>query len=92
MPDWDRVKGDLGWCLIEGRNVEGRDVMFEALQIREAGRARSAFHNGFLMSQRDDDSVENFVACGREDFPRLFDLGRSLIGLKPLPRPEDAGG
>ena len=88
MADWDRVKEDLGWCLVGGKGVDGRDVMFEALQMKDAARARSALHNGFLMSRRDDDSVANFLDCGREDHARLFNLARSLIGLRPLPAPE----
>lgn len=88
MADWERVKQDLGWCLVEGRGVEGRDVMFEALQMKDMARARSALGNGFLMSQRDDESVANFLECGREDHARLFNLARSLIGLRPLPPPE----
>jgi hypothetical protein len=88
MADWDRVKQDLGWCLVEGRGVDGRDVMFEALQMKDAARARSALQNGFLMSQRDDESVAIYLDCAREDHARLFNLARSLIGLRPLPGPD----
>ena len=85
MPDWDRVEKDLRWCLVEGRGVDGRDVLFEALQMKDPARARSSLHNGFVMSFRDEDNVANFVACQREDGARLVNLGRSIIGLPPLP-------
>lgn len=83
MPDWERARQDLLWCLVEGRGVDGRGVMFDALQMKDIGRARAALHNGFMMSRRDEESTANFSACAREDFGRLFDLARSLIGLPP---------
>jgi hypothetical protein len=82
--DWSRVEADLRWCLVEGRGVDGRDVLFESLQMRDEDRRRAAFHNGFVMSHRDEDAVQNFVRCEREDFGRLLDLGRRIIGLPPL--------
>jgi hypothetical protein len=85
MPDWDRVEKDLRWCLLEGRSVDGRDVLFDSLQMTDPVRARSGLHNGFVMSFREDENVANFVACQKEDGARLLNLGRSIIGLKPLP-------
>jgi hypothetical protein len=84
-PDWEQVERDLHWCLIEGRGVEGRDVLFEAVQMTEAGRRRAALHNGFVMSIRDEERVANFVLCERQDAPRLAGLARGIVGLPPAP-------
>lgn len=83
-PDWARVEGDLRWCLIEGRGADGRDVMFEALQMKDGARARAALHNGFMMCRRDEDSTANFLACERSDPARLRIVARGVIGLPPL--------
>ena len=83
-PDWARLEGDLRWCLVAGRGVDGRDMLFEAVQMTDPGRRRSALHNGFIMSVRDEDSVANFVLCERQDPARLADIARGIVGLPPV--------
>jgi hypothetical protein len=84
-PNWEQLERDLRWCLIEGRGVDGRDVLFEAVQMTDPVRRRVALHNGFVMSVRDEDSVANFVLCERGDSPRLAEIARSIVGLGPQP-------
>jgi hypothetical protein len=80
-PDWLRAEQDLRWCLVDGRGVDGRDVLFEALQMKDPARRRAALHNGFVMSTRDEERVRNFLACEREDALRLYNIGRAIVGL-----------
>ena len=82
-PDWDQLEQDLRWCLIDGRGVDGRDVLFEAVQMTDPVRRRAALRNGFVMSVRDEDSVANFVRCERADAPRLAEIARLIVGLGP---------
>ena len=82
-PDWLRVERDLRWCLLDGRGVEGRDVLFAAAGMKDAARGRAALHNGFVMSIRDEDAVRNFLACERHDPERLLDIARGIVGLPP---------
>lgn len=83
--DWERVERDLRWCLIEGRGVEGRDVLFDALQMKDPARRRAALAHGAAMSLRDEAALANWLACARADPARLENLGRALIGLPPAP-------
>jgi hypothetical protein len=84
-PDWDQLEQDLRWCLVEGRGVDGRDVLFDAVQMTDAVRQRAALHNGFVMSVRDEDRVANFARCERQDPPRLAEIARRIVGLGPRP-------
>ena len=84
MADWARAEADLRWCLIEGRGVDGKDIMVDALQMRDTERGQENLRRGFGIAKRDEDAVANFLACEREDGPRLFDLGRIVLGLKPV--------
>ncbi|MDB5511576.1 MAG: hypothetical protein JWR08_1059 [Enterovirga sp.] len=84
MPDWSQVETDLRWCLVDGRAVDGREVLWAALQMKDFARARPNFHNGVVMSIRDDGKLDNFKACQQEDALRLFNLGRAIVGLKPI--------
>lgn len=85
--DWARAEEDLRRCLLDGRGDEGRDVLFEALQMKDAERRRAALRNGFVMSCRDEEGVANFLRCEREDPSRLRAIGRRIIAL-----PEADGG
>ncbi|NNM72972.1 hypothetical protein [Enterovirga aerilata] len=82
--DWARAEQDLRWCLLDGRGVEGRDVLFDAVQMKDPARRRAALHNGFMMSRRDEESTSNFVACEREDAIQLFNIARRIVGLAPV--------
>ena len=82
--DWLRVERDLRWCLLDGRGVGGRDVLFAAAQMKDSSRRRAALHNGFVMSMRDEDAVLNFVACEGHDAERLPDIARGIVGLPPV--------
>ena len=83
MADWDRVEADLRWCLVEGRGVDGKSILVDALQMRDVDRGRENMRRGFGIAKRDEEAVANFLACEREDGPRLFDLGRKVLGLRP---------
>jgi hypothetical protein len=83
--DWERAERDLRWCLIEGRGVDGRDVLFEALQMKDPARRRVALGHGAAMSLRDEAALANWLACARADPARLENLGRAIIGLSPVP-------
>lgn len=84
MADWVQVETDLRWCLLDGRGVDGREVMWASLQMKDLDRARPNFHNGVMMSLRDDGKLGNFRACQQEDPLRLFNLGRTIVGLEPV--------
>lgn len=82
--DWDRVEKDLRWCLVDGRGVEGKTVIFESLLMTDVERGSANLRSGFMMSFRDDEAIRNFATCRREDELRLFNTGRAILGMRPV--------
>ncbi len=82
--DWDRAEADLRWCLVDGRGVDGKDILLESLLMRDTERGLENLRRGFAIAKRDEGAVANFLACEGADSLRLFDLGRKVIGLKPV--------
>ncbi|WP_157182164.1 hypothetical protein [Methylobacterium sp. WSM2598] len=81
--NWKAVKEDLDWSLNKGDDVKGRAELKEAFSKGDAKSIGSA-NEAFKLGQRDNHKVANFLRCAHEDGNRLYNIGRKLIGLKPI--------
>lgn len=80
--DWGRARTALRWCLIEGRDVNGRAEMQNALRDGDWGpRGMQSLLHGCSQCQKKNEEETNVViACASENPRALFNIGREIMG------------
>lgn len=82
--DWTRVRADMTYCLVTGAGVEGRNTMWDALKLADPNMI-TVLQEGFNHCQSTAGSRANFDACSSEDARKLYNLGREICGMEPIP-------
>jgi hypothetical protein len=81
--NWKAVKEDLDWSLNSGENVQGHNDLKAAFS-KDNSRHMDAVIQSYKHGQRDNHKISNLSRCAHEDEKRLYNIGRKLVGLKPL--------
>lgn len=78
--DWGRADRDLQWCMDKRNGAKGRGEICLNLN-RGSSQYMGGVENGFQNCQREGSSKANFANCKATDQDRLYNDGRSMIGL-----------
>ena len=81
--NWKLAKEDLDWSLNLGEDVKGREDLKSAFGKGSAKHIEAVI-DAFKLGQRDNHKLSNLSRCAHEDDKRLYNMGRKLVGLKPL--------
>jgi hypothetical protein len=85
--DMATAREEVRWCLVESpADTAGRERMIEALQREGTTSALFFFRLGFADCYGGNrEKVKNLLECRRADPMGLFNFGRQLIELPPVP-------
>lgn len=78
--DWDNTTNNMRWSLSGQSDEDGRKTMVDGLVAGDVNRMGEV-KNGFFATQRDGHIRDSFDACARENQGRLYNIGRSILGL-----------
>jgi hypothetical protein len=78
--DWSNTTNNMRWSLGPQSNKQGRQDMQDGLLAGDVNRMGEV-KNGFYETQNKGDVRASFDACASENQGRLYNIGRSLMGL-----------
>jgi len=80
--DWSNTENNMRWSLGPQSNQDGRQKMNDALLAKDINRM-GELKIGFYETQNKKDVRDSFDACASENQGRLYNIGRSILGLPP---------
>jgi hypothetical protein len=81
--DWSNTTNNMRWSLGPQSNQDGRQKMNDGLLSGDVNRMGEV-QIGFYETQNKKDVRDSFDACKAADQHRLYNIGREILGLKPV--------
>lgn len=81
--DWANTTENMRFSLGPQSNEKGRQKMQDGLLAADVNRMGQV-KDGFYDTQNDRGVRDSFDACARENQGRLYNIGRSILGLPPV--------